>query len=399
MHVLVSAGRFDPATPDRPGLGAVEASAAVVAGWQDARPDDRVEAVPLNDGGPGLIDVLHAARGGELIAVTVPDAGGQPVPSAVLVLTEDSGARTAYVDGSVALGGSAAVASATTAGLGHLLRAALETGAQRIVIGTGPRHVTAHDAGWGLLRVLLGEDAGPAPVLDGRQRPMIDLAALRETLHDRDLVLLGQHDQALLGLNGASAALVGAGRATAEEAQAVERRMGDLVAALTDAAGPGRANLLATPHTHDHGPRAAATALTGTRPAVAPGSGAGGGAAFALGLLGARRVDGATWIADAVRLADRVESADLVVTGAGVLDGTGLEEGVVPAVSAVALPLGIPVIALAAQVRSGRRDWGAAGIAGAFEVVESPQRDADWQQGPAAALRARVPRVARTWSR
>lgn len=391
MHVLVSTGRFDPAAPDRPGLGAVEAAAAIVAGWQDARPEDRVTAVPLNDGGPGLIDVLQAARGGELIAVTVPDAGGEPVPSAVLVLTEDSGARTAYVDGSVALGGSAPVAEATTAGLGHLIRAALDTGAPRIVIGTGPRRVTAHDAGWGLLRVLLDED-------DARPSTA-DLVALREALHDRDLVLLGHHDQALLGLNGASAALVDAGRATAEESQAIERRTADLVAALTTAAGPGRTNLLTTPHGHDHGHPPTATAVTGTRPAVAPGSGAGGGAAFALGLLGARRVDGATWIADAVRLADRVEAADLVVTGVGVLDGTALEEGVVPAVSAVALPLGIPVIALAAQLRTGRRDWGAAGIAGAFEVVESPERAADWRAGPAAALRARLPRIARTWSR
>lgn len=368
-------------------LGAAEVAGAVADGWRDARPDDEVTLLPMNDGGPGLIDVLRTARGGELSAVTVPDAGGQPVPSAVLVLTEDSGARTAYIDGSVVLSGTATVDDASTAGLGHLLRHALDTGAERIVIGTGPRRVTAHDGGEGLLRALLGDGT--------------DLPGLIEQLRDRDLVLLAAHDLPLLGLNGASAGLVDAGRADAAQAQDAERRMADRVARLSAAAGPGRPSLLATGG-HQHGPAlgsARSGPMTSTRPGVAPGSGAGGGSAFALGLLGARRVDGATWVADAIGLAEQVAQADLVLTGAGVLDGGALEEGVVPAVSAEALPLGIPLIAVAAQVRTGRRDWGAAGVAGAFEVIESPEQLDAWQAGPAAALRARIPRVARTWSR
>lgn len=432
MHVLLSPGRFDRPTTPAPGasadsgwaaLGAPEVARAIADGWHDARPGDRVELLPLNDGGPGLIDVLRAARGGELAAVTVPDASGVPVPSAVLVLTEESGSRTAYVDGSLALGGSAPVDRSSSAGLGALVRAAVDTGAERVVVGTGPRRVTAHDGGWGLLRTLIGAPDLPERALGAAMPAMADrIAAVQEELRGRDLVLLATHDLALLGLNGASAALVDAGRATAEESQAVERRMADLVATLTAAAGAGRTNLLAPAHGHGHDhdeehahrtetvaqvgaaaalgrPAGAASRTTTTRPAVAPGSGAGGGAAFVLGLLGARRVDGAAWVADAVRLADRVGSADLVVTGAGVLDAAALEEGVVPAVSGAALPLGIPVIALAAQVRTGRRDWGAAGVAGAFGVIEEPGQLADWQAGPAAALRSRVPRIARTWSR
>ncbi|GIG26375.1 glycerate kinase [Cellulomonas denverensis] len=406
MHVLVSPGRFDRPTTSAPGapgpagwpaMSAPEVARAIADGWHDTRPDDRVDLLPLGDGGPGLIDVLRPVRGGELVAATVPDAGGVPVPGAVLVLTEDSGARTAWVDGSLALAGSAPVAGSSTAGLGELVRAALATEAERIVVGTGPRRVTAHDGGWGLLRALLGGDGLPeSPPVQAPPGFAERLAGLIAELRGRDLVLLGHHDLPLLGLNGASAALVDAGRAGAEESQAVERRMADLVAMLTAAAGPGRRDLLATGHGHDHGILPAATA---TRPGVTPGSGAGGGAAFALGLLGARRVDGAAWVADAVRLADRVAEVDLVVTGAGVLDATALEEGVLPAVSAAALPLGIPLIALAAELRTGRRDWGAAGVAGAFGVIESPEQLAGWQAGPATALRARIPRVARTWSR
>ncbi|MEV7972061.1 glycerate kinase [Cellulomonas sp. NPDC089187] len=392
MHVLVSPGRFDrPTAPgDWSALSADEAARAIADGWRDARADDALDLLPMNDGGPGLIDTLHAACGGELIAVTVADAAGSPVPSAVLVLTAESGARTACVDGSVVLGGEVAAAESSTAGLGALIRAALDTGAQRVVIGTGPRRVSAHDGGRGLVRAL----STCAP-----EDPAAAIPEVAQELRTRDVVLLACHDLPLLGLNGASAGLVDAGRATAEESQVIERRMADWVAAATAAAGPGRVNLLADTHGHDHGAATARGTGAITRPGVAPGSGAGGGAGFVLGLLGARRVDGATWVADQIGLADRVAQADLVVTGAGVLDGTALEEGVLPAVSAAALPLGIPVIAVAAQVRTGRRDWGAAGVAGAFGVIESPEQLGDWRSGPAAALRARLPRIARTWSR
>jgi glycerate kinase len=100
-----------------------------------------------------------------------------------------------------------------------------------------------------------------------------------------------------------------------------------------------------------------------------------------------------------VGLAARVAEADLVVTGAGVLDSAGLEHGVVGAVARAALPLGVPAVALAAQLRTGRRDWGAAGLAGGFAVLEHPDDAQRWRADPAAALRGRVPRVARTWSR
>ncbi|MCG7288403.1 glycerate kinase, partial [Cellulomonas sp. ACRRI] len=159
------------------------------------------------------------------------------------------------------------------------------------------------------------------------------------------------------------------------------------------AAGPGGTAVGAP-----GGPAAGARA-PGSRAALAPGSGAGGGAAFALGLLGARLVDGASWVADAVDLGRRAAEVDLVLTGTAVLDGTALEHGVVGAAARAALPLGVPAVAVAAHLRTGRRDWGAAGLAAGFGVVEHPADEDAWRRDPAAALRARLPRIARTWSR
>jgi glycerate kinase len=432
VHVLVAPGRFD-ARPDEgpaprdvaargaradpwPALTATEAVAAITAGWHEVAPADTLTALPLSDGGPGLLDVVRSARGGELLAVTTTDAHGEVVPGAVLVVAEPSGARTAYVDGALALGaadpGAVPPGSTTSAGLGALLAAALDTGAGRLVVGLGGRRTVAHDAGAGLLAALGAAPAAAARGLDGAAGlGAAELGAvreLREALRGRDLVALHAHDLPLLGLGGVSADLVDALRADPATAQQAERAAAAFVHAAAEAAATGGAG--PEPAGRDPlgrdlldaagpgGPAARAAGSRGSRAALLPGSGAGGGAAFALGLLGARLVEGAVWVADAVDLPGRVADADLVLTGTGVLDGLSLEHGVAAAVARAALPLGVPAVAVAAQLATGRRDWGAAGLAAGFAVLEHPGDDEAWRRDPAAALRARLPRIARTWS-
>ena len=53
----------------------------------------------MSDGGPGFVDVLHTALGGDLNAVTVSGPYGEPTPAAVLVVD-----RTAYVESAQAVG-------------------------------------------------------------------------------------------------------------------------------------------------------------------------------------------------------------------------------------------------------------------------------------------------------
>jgi glycerate kinase len=420
VHVLIAPGRFDvppdtgpaaarPATPDPwPALTAPEAAAALADGWAAVAPDDTLDLLPLSDGGPGLLDVVRAARGGELLAVTTTDACGEVVPGAVLVVDEDPGGRTAYVDAALALGAAAGDAvdptATTSAGLGTLIAAALDTGAGRVVVGLGARRTVAHDGGAGLLAALGGAPAAAqgGSVAAGRLTAQ-DLAPLRElraALAGRDLVVLHTHDLPLTGLSGMSADLGTAGRVDAGTAQRIE---GDLArfahAAATAVGAPARPSLLTAPAAPGVAGEPAAARAASARDALAPGSGAGGGSAFALMLLGARLVDGGTWVADVVDLPARVAAADVVVTGVGVLDAAALDAGVVAAVARTALPTGVPALAIAARLRTGRRDWGAAGLAAGFGVVEDDGTQDAWRRDPATALRARVPRVAQTWSR
>ncbi|MBW0254154.1 glycerate kinase [Cellulomonas sp. PS-H5] len=432
MHVLVAPGRFDARPGDGPGpaasavrgvagpsvaagadpwpvLTADEAVAALTAGWLEAAPGDTLLPLPLSDGGAGLVDAVRAARGGELLPVTTTDAHGAVVPGAVLVVPEPGGGRTAYVDGALALGagdpGAVPPGATTSAGLGTLLAAALDTGAGRVVVGLGGRRTVAHDAGAGLLAALGAAPAAAARGLDGAAglaaADLGEVGALRAALRGRDLVVLHAHDLPLLGLGGVSADLAEAGRVDADAAQDVERSVAGFVRAAGEAAAltgdGGRRDLLGGGVAG--APAGPGARAPGSRAALVPGSGAGGGAAFALGLLGARLVDGASWVADAVDLPGRAAEVDLVLTGTSVLDATALEHGVVGVAAHAALPLGVPAIAVAAHLRTGRRDWGAAGLAAGFGVVEAPGDEDAWRRDPSAALRARVPRIARTWSR
>ena len=269
---------------------------------------------------------------------------GAPVPAALL-LADDGAARTAYVEAAQACGlhlcppGTRA-GPGDDGGVGTLLAAARDAGATRVVVGLGGSGT--NDAGAGMLaELLVGAGADPADPLVTRLvgggdalRGLVaadlgPLAAVRRAWAEVGLVVASDLDIGLLGFHGASPGHAAAKGATPEQAQALERCLGDFAAAATAALG-----------------------LDAKITAV-PGAGADGGLGFALLLLGATRVPGAAAVADAVGLAGRVRAADLVVTGEGCFDWQSLRGTVVAGVARAALDVGTPAVVVAGQVSSG----------------------------------------------
>src|SRR3954471_16688029 len=117
MRVLVAPDKFAGT------LTAVEAAEAIAAGWRSVAPDDELDLAPMSDGGPGFVDVLHEALGGELIAVTVRGPHGKPTPATVLVAGDRR--DVAYVESAQACGlhltGREGAEDATTYGVGELV--------------------------------------------------------------------------------------------------------------------------------------------------------------------------------------------------------------------------------------------------------------------------------------
>jgi glycerate kinase len=171
MRVLIAPDKFAGT------LTAVQAAEAVAEGWHRHAPDDQLDLAPMADGGPGFVDVLHAALGGSLDAVTVGGPHGDAVPAVVLRVGE-----TAYVESAQAAGlhlVSGPVDTSTSRGVGELVLAAVDGGARTVVVGLGG--TGTNDGGAGLLAALGAVSDG---VLDGGAAPLasvttVDLSAAR----------------------------------------------------------------------------------------------------------------------------------------------------------------------------------------------------------------------------
>ncbi len=361
MRILVAPDKFAGT------LTALEAADAIAEGWRRQAPGDELDLAPMSDGGPGFVDVLHAALGGELLAVTVTGPFGAPVPATVLLAGD-----TAYVESAQACGihltGAEGAESATTLGVGELVAAALGTSATTVVVGLGGSGT--NDGGAGLLAALGATsdarlDVGAAG-LDGVRA--VDLSAARARLGDVRLVAASDVDNPLTGLFGATK-VFGPQKGIPEDALVTVDGWLEQLAAAVD-----------------------------RRTALEKGAGAAGGLGFALLALGATREPGIALVADAVRLDERARAAGLVVTGEGAFDYSSRAGKVPYGVASVAEGALRPCIALAGRVLVGAREMRALGVESAYSLVEMVGEER--ALGDAAAALADVAeRVARTWSR
>lgn len=256
-------------------LTAVQAARAIADGWLRTRPDDTIDVVPLSDGGPGFVDVLHANLGGVLHEVAVPDPLGRPVLARWL----DHGG-TAYVEAAQANGLALLAESerdpwrASTRGVGELILDALP---RPVVVGLGGS--ATNDGGRGAFEVLSGRRL--------------------------DLTLATDVESPLLGPTGATFGFARQKGAREADLPALEGRMRRWAQQNPDLA-------------------------------TAPGAGAAGGLGYGLLLLGGRRVSGIDLVMRAVGLRQKCADADLVITGEGKVDWQSLEGKVLSGVLATA---------------------------------------------------------------
>jgi glycerate kinase len=356
MRILVAPDKFAGT------LTAVEAADAIAAGWRRRAPDDEIDLAPMADGGPGFVDVLHAALGGDLLAVTVRGPHGEPTPATVLRVGDAAYVEAAQACGLQLTGGERAE-EATTYGVGELVRAAADSGARRVVVGLGGSGT--NDGGAGLLAALGATADRPldrgAAGLPGITR--VELPALPV-----ELVVASDVDNPLTGLFGATK-VFGPQKGVAEERLPVVDGWLEELALATD-----------------------------RRASLAEGAGAAGGLGFALLLLGATREPGIGLVARALRLAERSRTADLVVTGEGAFDYSSRGGKVPYGVAEIAGAALRPCVVLAGQVHVGSREMRALGVESAYSLVDAVGEERAFAD-PAGALADLAERVARTWSR
>lgn len=285
---------------------ASQAAAAVAVGWRSVRPGDEILELPLADGGEGTLDVMSSARPGAVrhaVPVTGPD--GRQVDACWLELPDGTGVVELAVASGLPLMDAPNAGSATTAGVGELLEAALDHGAHRLVLALGGS--ASVDGGVGALTALGGR------FLDARGRPLppggmalqelatIDCGGLRPP-PEGGVRCLVDVDSPLLGAHGAARVFGPQKGASPDEVPQLDAGLARLA---------GCASLL---------PTVAVTVTPET-----PGAGAAGGTAYGLGALwGAALQSGAESVAELAGLDEAVGAADVVITGEGRFDATSL---------------------------------------------------------------------------
>ena len=360
MRVLIAPDKFAGT------LTAVEAAEAIATGWRRHAPDDHLDLAPMADGGPGFVDVLHAALGGELLAVTVEGPHGERVPAVVLRVGDVAYVETAQVVGLHLIEGGAEFASTT--GVGELILAAVDGGATTVVLGLGGSGT--NDGGAGVLASLGATSDG---ILDSGAIALdtvssVDLAPARARLAGIRLVAATDVDNPLTGLFGAT-------KTFGPQKGIEEDRIAQIDGWLESFA-----------------------VATDRRTSLAKGAGAAGGIGFALLALGATREPGIDLVAAAVQLASRARQADLVITGEGAFDFSSRSGKVPYGVAGIASEALRPCVALAGQVLVGSREMRALGIESAYSLVDLVGEERAFAQ-PAEALSELAERVARSWSR
>jgi glycerate kinase len=356
-------------------LGATEVAEAIAAGWRSGAPDDELVLRPLADGGPGFVEVLHNALGGELRSAVVPGPLGQPVDA---VWLDHDGAG--YVECAQACGlhlvppAERRPMAADTTGVGELVVAARDARSRTIVVGLGGSATT--DGGAGLLRALgaVPLDAAGEPLPPGGG-PLVDCARLsgRPELGPVRLVAASDVENPLLGEHGAARTFgpqKGADELTVRRLERGLTRWADVLAEAT-----GR-------DVRDE-----------------PGAGAAGGLGAALLALGATVESGAGIVRRLTGLDAAMAGVALVVTGEGSFDWQSLRGKLVTSVAGAAAERGLPCVVLAGQVSVGRRQAAAAGVERAYAVAEHAGSVGASMADPTGTLAALAEEVARQWGR
>ena len=362
-RVLIAPDKF------KGSLAATEVAASVATGLRRVAPDVEVVQNPVADGGDGTLEAAFGA-GYERVPVRVSGPLGDPVDTAYALRGGTAVVEMADACGLVRMPpGRLAPREASSVGLGEVIRAALDAGCARVVVGVGGSAST--DGGAGMLRALgarfLGADGADLPLGGGALGSLdrVDLSGLHPRLESTELVLATDVDNPLFGPRGAAAVYgpqKGAGPADIEVLDAALARLSEVLGtaavAASAAAGPAGAGSTGTG--------------SGRHPAATlPGAGAAGGVGFAaLAVLGASARPGIELLLELTGFSDKLPGTTLVITGEGSLDQQTLAGKAPAGVAAAARACGIPVVAVAGRCLLDGAELAGAGIRAAYALTD-----------------------------
>jgi glycerate kinase len=332
-------------------MTALEVADAVETGFQKNFSDWEYVKVPMADGGEGTVQSLVDATNGSIKKVEALDPLGRKIEAfygvsgdgkqAVIEMAAASGLELLKSDERDAM-------SATSWGLGDLIRAALDEEVERILIGIGGS--ATNDAGAGMLQSL----GGKLLDMNGKQIPYggvglrdldkIDVSELDPRLKDIVIEVACDVTNPLTGTDGASYVYGPQKGASEEQVEKLDQYLKHFAKVV-------RRDL--DVDIEDE-----------------PGAGAAGGIGGALlAFFNAQLRRGGELITEMLALEDTIKDADLAITGEGGINHQTIFGKTPIVVAKIAKKYDIPVIALVGSISEGHEEVYEHGIDAVFSII------------------------------
>lgn len=350
MKILIAPSGF------KESLEVNEVVDAIADGCLRAMPGCTVLKAPMVDGGEGFTRALVDATSGHLYRTNVTGPVGEPVDSFYGFLGRQDG-KTAVLEMAAAAGLSLVPRDlrdptiTTSYGVGELILAALDAGAQRILIGCGDSGI--NDGGAGMAQALGARLLDAAGCEIGRgggalaQLQSIDVTDLDPRLAETRIDVAVNWHNVLLGSKGVARVFGPQKGATPEQVDLLEGALETYARVLTRDLNV------------DVG--------------FANGSGASGGLGAGLvAFAGATLHPRFDIVMDYLAFDALLNDADLVITAEGSLDGQSPFGKVPCEVARRARDRGVPTIALAGTLGSGVKATFDAGIDAFTSIIKRP---------------------------
>lgn len=348
MKIVVAPNAF------KDSLTAEQACSAIITRIRRVLPHTTLVSIPIADGGDGLLDVLHAALGGEMVKKTVTGPLFTKVEADFLYLPNQ---KTAVIEMARASGLAMLrpeerdAREATSLGTGELVLSAIEMGAKKILIGIGGS--ASNDGGMGFAAALgvkfldadgkevrlVGENLGKVATIDTSQ--------IKNGVAEIEFEAVCDVDNPLTGEHGAAAIFGPQKGASQEDVKFLDAGLSSLAAKVREQFGQDYETM--------------------------PGAGAAGGLGFGLAaLFKARLRPGVDIVLDMVGIDKELGDADLCFTAEGCIDNqTAFGKG--PAgVGIRSKRKGVPCLALAGGLSGDYSALHDMGINACFSLCKMP---------------------------
>jgi glycerate kinase len=335
-------------------LTAVEVSDAIGQGVREIFPEAEIVKIPMADGGDGTVQCLVNATGGEILKEKVTGPLGDEVWASYGILGDK---KTAVIEMAEASGLTLVPENkrnpliTTTYGTGQLIKAALDQGCRKMIIGIGGS--ATNDGGAGMVQALgaklldkNGEEIGFG---GGELKKVfrIDTKYLDNRLSETKVLIASDVSNPLCGPKGAARIYGPQKGATPEMIKKLDRSLAYFAGIIKRDLNKDIKDI--------------------------PGAGAAGGlGASLMAFLDAELRPGIDIMIEIVKLEQAIKDADLVITGEGKIDSQTIYGKAPIGVAKIAKKYNIPVIAVAAIIGDDADIVHQHGIDNLIKVSEPP---------------------------